>query len=72
MPVTTVARTRVRGTRTIEEAGRLLGCSYASVDAMLVNGELPFIRAGNRRLPTVAGLEKLLGKSLAELEGAAA
>ena len=68
MPTTTQARTELRGTRTIAESARLLGCSYASVDALLVKGELPFIRAGNRWLVTVAGLEQLLGKSLTELE----
>jgi hypothetical protein len=33
-----------------------------------VQGELPFIRARNRRLPTIAGLEELLGKNIRELE----
>lgn len=68
MPTTTRARTEVRGTRTIEEAAQLLGCSYASTVALIEQGELPFIRAGNRRLPTVAGLELLLGKPIDEIE----
>jgi excisionase family DNA binding protein len=68
MPAATQARTKARGTRTIEESARLLGCSYASVVALLEKGELPFIRAGNRRLVPTAGLEKLLGTSVAELE----
>jgi excisionase family DNA binding protein len=70
MPITTSARTRIRGTRTIAEAAKLLGCSYASVSILLEKGELPFIQVGNRRLPTVAGLEAKLGKPVAELEAA--
>jgi excisionase family DNA binding protein len=70
MPTLSRARTKVRGTRTIEESACLLGCSYASVVAMLDRSDLPFIQAGNRRLIPVAALEKLLGKKLSELEAA--
>jgi excisionase family DNA binding protein len=71
MPVTTNARTRVRGTRTIQESARLFGCGYAAVVTMLEKGELPFIEAGNRRLLTIAGLEAKLGKPIEELEARA-
>jgi excisionase family DNA binding protein len=70
MPTQSTARTKVRGTRTIAESARLLGCSYSAVAAMLDRNELPFIAAGNRRLLTVAGLEAKLGKKLSELEAA--
>jgi excisionase family DNA binding protein len=72
MPHVSRSRTRIRGTRTIQESAALIGCSYSAVVAMLDRNELPFIQAGNRRLPTVAGLEAKLGKKLSELEAAAA
>jgi excisionase family DNA binding protein len=72
MPSLSRSRTPVRGTRTIAEAARLFGCSYAAVVSMLDRGELPHIAAGNRRLIPIASIEAKLGKSVAELEAGVA
>jgi excisionase family DNA binding protein len=58
----------MRGTRTLQEAGRLIGCGDVKVIELIDRGDLQAIRVGNRRLVTVASLERLLGRSLAELE----
>lgn len=72
MPAPTNARTKARGSRTIQESARLLGVGYAAVNTMMDTGELPFVKAGNRRQPTVAGLEAKLGMSVEQLEAKAA
>jgi excisionase family DNA binding protein len=72
MPRTNPARYSdpLRGTRTIREAARLVGCSDTKVLELIHAGELQAITVGNRRLPTVTSLERLLGRSIAELEAA--
>jgi hypothetical protein len=70
MPRTNPARyiDPLRATRTLEESGRLIGCGSAKVIELVDAGTLPAVRIGNRRQPTVAGLERLLGKPIEELE----
>jgi hypothetical protein len=58
-----------RGTRTVQESSRLIGCGDGSTRALMDKGILDHIKIGNRNQPTVAGLERLLGKSISELEG---
>jgi hypothetical protein len=72
MPRTNPFRYRdpMRATRLRREAARLCGCGEGHVDVMMDDGRLPFVQVGNRRLPTVHGLEVLLGKSIEELEAA--
>jgi hypothetical protein len=60
----------LRATRTIAETGRLIGCGAAKVSELICNNFLQAVRVGNRRLPTVASIETLLGKPIGELEGA--
>jgi len=57
-----------RGTRTLREAAALLGCGPRAVIEMINSGALPAVSFGNRQQPTVAGLERMLGKSLSEFE----
>jgi hypothetical protein len=70
MPRTNPARYSdpVRGTRTRAETGRLVGCGGLKVDALMDSRILDFVQVGNRRQPTVASIEKLLGKPIEELE----
>jgi hypothetical protein len=58
----------VRGVRTRQETSRLCGCGVVAVDQLMDDGILGFVQIGNRRLPTVASIERLLGKTIAELE----
>jgi hypothetical protein len=73
MPVTDPKRYTdpLRGTRTKQEAARLVGCGDAKIDELEAAGLLTVIPVGNRRLITTASLEKLLGQPLAELEARA-
>jgi hypothetical protein len=70
MPRTNPARYTdpIRGTRTKLETGRLLGCGGSKVDELIENGVLQAVQIGNRKQPTVASIEKLLGKRIEELE----
>lgn len=61
----------LRGTRTKQEAARLVGCGDAKIGELLEAGLLDFIPVGNRQLITTASLERLLGRPLAELEARA-
>ena len=58
----------IRGTRTKEETGRLFGCSPTQIGKKMDNREIDFVQVGNRRLPTVASIERALGRSIFELE----
>lgn len=60
----------MRGTRTIRESARLIGCGDAKVGDLIDRGDLQAISIGNRRLTTVTSLERLLGRPIAELEAA--
>jgi hypothetical protein len=68
MPAQSVSRTPTRSTRTISESGVLIGCAYSSVVELIERGELAVVKASNRRLVLVASLERLLGKSITDLE----
>jgi hypothetical protein len=46
----------------------LFGCSDGQVDKLMDAGVLDFVRIGNRRQPTVASIERQLGKPIEELE----
>ncbi len=72
MPRTNPARyvDPVRGTRTIRETGRLVGCGSAKVYELIETSVLQAVRVGNRQQPTVASIELLLGKPIEELERA--
>jgi hypothetical protein len=58
----------LRGTRTKPETARMLGCSPVQVDKLMEKQVLDYVEIGNRKLPTVASIEKLLGRPIAELE----
>jgi hypothetical protein len=62
----------LRSTRTRAESSRLIGCGASSVDELMDRGVLSFVEFGNRRQPTVASLERLLGSPIAEIEARAA
>jgi hypothetical protein len=70
MPKTSPTRLmdRRRGTRTHKEGQLLLGCGRYGLDLLMDNGTVDFVQIGNKRLPTVHGIEKALGKPIAELE----
>jgi hypothetical protein len=70
MPRTNPARYTdpLRGTRTRQEAARLIGCGVIKVDELIARGILYAVPVGNRNLPTVASLERLLGRSITEME----
>jgi excisionase family DNA binding protein len=58
----------VRATRTKQETARLFGCGSPKVDELIADGVITAIRIGNRWQPTVASIEKSLGKPIEELE----
>ena len=70
MPRTDPARYRNpwRATRTIQEAAALIGCGDAAVKELIREQKLKAVAIGNRLQPTVASLEELLGKPIAQLE----
>jgi hypothetical protein len=70
MPRTNPARysDKVRNTRTLQETGRLIGCGDQKVIELIENGTLQAVMIGNRRQPTVASIERLLGKPIEQLE----
>jgi excisionase family DNA binding protein len=70
MPPTNPARYRdpVRATRTKREAARLLGCGAVKVTELIEDGTLQAVKIGNRAQPTVASIERVLGKPIEELE----
>jgi hypothetical protein len=72
MPRTNPARYTdpARGTRTIQESARLIGCGTHAVTELIDDDVLQAVPIGNRRLPTVASLERLLGRPIRELEAA--
>jgi excisionase family DNA binding protein len=70
MPRTNPARYSdpLRGTRTRQEAARLIGCGVVKVDQLIDRGSLDAILVGNRRLVPVPALERLLGRPITEME----
>jgi excisionase family DNA binding protein len=70
MPRTNPARYKdpVRATRTTQETARLLGCGAVKVIELIEDGTLQAVKVGNRRQPTVASIERVLGKPIEELE----
>jgi hypothetical protein len=70
MPRTNPARYTdpLRATRTRHESARLIGCGANKVDVLIARGDLQAVLIGNRQQPTVASLEKLLGRTTTDLE----
>jgi hypothetical protein len=70
MPRTNQARygDPVRATRTKLETARLFGCGGGKVDELVEDGTLQAVKVGNRTQPTVASIERALGKPIEELE----
>jgi hypothetical protein len=70
MPKTNPARYAdpVRATRTKQETARLVGCGDLKIDELMDSDILQFVQVGNRRQPTVASIERLLGKPIEQLE----
>ena len=58
----------LRQTLTVEETARLLRISRNSAYEAARTGEIPTIRIGKRVLVPIGGLERLLGRSLADGE----
>lgn len=54
-----------RKTRTVEEAGRLLGLSRTAAYQAVWSGQIPSIRIGRRLLVPVAKLNEMLGERAA-------
>ena len=57
-----------RETLTVEETARLLGISRNGAYEAARTGQIPTIRIGKRILVPIGGLERLLGRSLADCE----